>query len=99
MIKHIVLWKLKDRAAGADNAENAPIIKNRLEGLMGKSEGLRFIQVGPCVSGEAGGLCLYSELDDLDALGFYARHPLHLEVQQFVREVVCDRAACDFEAE
>ena len=41
----------------------------------------------------------YSELDDLDALGFYARHPLHLEVQQFVREVVCDRAACDFEAE
>ena len=33
MIKHIVMWKLKEFAEGAGKAANAAIIKQRLEAL------------------------------------------------------------------
>ena len=33
MIKHIVMWKLKDEAEGNSKAENAKIIKNSIEDL------------------------------------------------------------------
>ncbi|MDI6031580.1 Dabb family protein [Flavobacterium sp. LB2P84] len=33
MIHHIVMWKLKDFAEGKSKAENAIILKERLEGL------------------------------------------------------------------
>lgn len=36
MIKHIVMWKLKDEAEGNSKAENAQIIKNSLEDLKEK---------------------------------------------------------------
>ena len=36
MIKHIVMWKLKDEAEGNSKDENAKIIKNSLEDLKGK---------------------------------------------------------------
>lgn len=99
MIKHLVFWNLKDQAAGADKAANAAIIRERLEGLVGKIEGLRFLQVGTGVVEGNWDLCLYSEFEDLDALRFYRNHPLHLEVQKFVHEVITERAACDYESE
>ena len=37
MIKHIVMWKLKENAEGKTKEENAEIIKNGLEGLDRKS--------------------------------------------------------------
>lgn len=99
MIKHLVFWNLKDQAAGADKAANGAIIRERLEGLVGKIEGLNFLQVGAGVVEGNWDLCLYSEFDDLDALTFYRNHPLHLEVQKFVHEVITERAACDYESE
>ena len=36
MIKHIVIWKLKDMAAGKTKAENAVLLKERLESLKDK---------------------------------------------------------------
>ena len=36
MIKHIVMWKLKENAEGKTKEENAEIIKNGLEGLKEK---------------------------------------------------------------
>ena len=46
MIKHIVMWKLKDEAEGNSKAENAKIIKNSLEYLKGKINEIVNIEVG-----------------------------------------------------
>ena len=46
MIKHIVLWKLKDEANGLSKNENAKAIKQKLESLKDKIEGLVNIEVG-----------------------------------------------------
>ncbi len=98
MIKHIVMWKLKDEAHGNDKATNAKLIKEKLEALAGKIEGLLKIEVGIDILG--GGnfdVVLYSELSKKEDLEIYQNHPLHQAVLPFVREAVIDRKAVDFE--
>ena len=98
MIKHIVFWKLKENAAGNDKAENAKAIKQKLEALSGKIDGLLKIEVGCDVVGNGNfDVALYAELTDLKALDTYQNHPLHQEVLPFVRAVVEDRKAVDYE--
>ncbi len=40
MLKHVVMWKLKDEAEGADRATNARRVKAALESLRGRIPGL-----------------------------------------------------------
>ena len=98
MIKHIVFWKLKDTAHGNDKATNARMIKEKLEDLGGKIEGLNKIEVGIDILGGANyDVALYSELDSVEALDLYQNHPLHQALLPFVREAVEDRKAVDYE--
>ncbi len=63
MIKHIVAWKLKETAHGNSKKENALIIKEKLESLNGKIEGLVKLEVGIDFSNteNSSDLVLYSE--------------------------------------
>lgn len=98
MIKHIVFWKLKEEAHGNDKTTNAKLIKEKLEGLAGKIEGLNKIEVGIDILGGANyNVALYSELDSMEALDFYQNHPLHQALLPFIREAVEDRKAVDYE--
>ena len=98
MIKHIVFWKLKDTAHGNDKATNARMIKEKLEDLGGKIEGLNKIEVGIDILGGANyDVALYSELDSVEALDFYQNHPLHQALLPFVREAVEDRKTVLYE--
>ncbi|HPJ38988.1 MAG TPA: Dabb family protein, partial [Spirochaetota bacterium] len=56
MVKHIVLWKLKEQAHGKSKKENAETIKSMLENLNGKIPGMISIEVGfdfSCSDGSA----------------------------------------------
>ena len=97
MVTHIVMWNLKDEAEGGGKDRNAAIIKERLEGLVGKIEGLVSLKVGRGVMPGGYDLCLLGQYKDLDALKFDREHPLHQEVQQFVHKVITERVSCDFE--
>ncbi|AET68669.1 Stress responsive A/B Barrel Domain-containing protein [Desulfosporosinus orientis DSM 765] len=46
MIKHIVMWKLKEFAEGKSRTENARILKIILEGLKNSIAQIRHIEVG-----------------------------------------------------
>lgn len=99
MIKHIVMWKLKDEAHGNDKTENARLIKEKLENLNGKIEGLIKLEVGIDILG--GGnydVVLYSELHEIEDLDTYQNHPLHQAVLPFIREAVSSRVAVDYNA-
>ena len=98
MIKHIVMWNLKENAEGASKKENAAKIKAGLESLVGKIEGLIRAEVGTGCNEKGYDLCLYSEFASMEALEFYQGHPLHDEVRQFVHKVICERVVCDYEA-
>ena len=97
MIKHIVMWNLKETAEGNDKEVNAAIIKKRLEALEGKIDGLLSLTVGRNVTQGGYDLCLVGEYTDKQALAFYRDHPLHKEVQSFVYKVITERVSCDFE--
>lgn len=98
MIKHIVMWKLKDEAHGNDKATNAGLIKEKLEALSGKIDGLLKIEVGiDFLGGGNFDVVLYSELSSKEALDTYQNHPLHQAVLPFIREAVMDRKAVDYE--
>lgn len=98
MIKHIVMWKLKDEAHGNDKATNAKLIKEKLEALNGKIDGLLKLEVGiDFLDGGNFDVVLYSELSKKEDLDIYQNHPLHQALLPFVREAVVDRKAVDYE--
>ncbi|MDK2954581.1 MAG: hypothetical protein PWQ57_77 [Desulfovibrionales bacterium] len=98
MIKHIVMWRVKDGAEGASKMENAVEIKTRLEGLMGVVPGVVSLEVGINeLAGETSAdVVLVSEFASMEELDAYQTHPLHLEVVAFVKKVATERRAVDY---
>jgi hypothetical protein len=99
MITHIVLWKLKDRAEGADKQTNIKLMKALLEGLPGKIPQVKKFEVGEnCVPGEGSwDLALYSTFESEADLAIYQKHPEHLKVVEFVGKVRESRAVVDYQ--
>ncbi len=99
MIKHIVMWRLKDSAAGASREENAKKLKQSLEDLKDKIEDIKAIEVGINfnASPAAFDVVLYSEFADMEGLDSYQNHPEHLKIVDFVGEIRTDRAVVDYE--
>lgn len=100
MIKHVIMWKLKDEAMGRTKLENAKIIKEKLEALVGVIDEIKALEVGININdGDevVYDACLISEFDDLDALNRYKVHPEHQKVSGFVKEVRVARTSVDYE--
>lgn len=100
MIKHIVMWKLKEFAEGKDKEENAKIIKTGLENLQQKINELKFVEVGINInnSPQAYDVVLYSQFENVEDLKIYQNHPEHIKVGEFVKKVVNERVVVDYEA-
>jgi hypothetical protein len=96
MVKHIVMWKLKETAEGEDKKANAIKIKKKLEALQGIMPGAYKMEVG--INYNPGGydVVLYSEFDDHDALESYQTHSEHLRVKDFINKVITSRAIADY---
>ena len=99
MIKHIVMWRLKDKAAGGTKQENAAKLKGSLESLVGVIPSLKAAEVGINFnpSDAAFDVVLYSEFEDKEGLSAYQNHPEHLKIVDFVGEIRSDRAVVDYE--
>jgi hypothetical protein len=99
MIKHIVLWRLAEEAAGHTKADNAERLKAAIEGLRERVPGIRHLEVGIDVEGSAAAwdLALYSEFDTQEALDAYQVHPEHQKVRELVLEATSERAVVDYE--
>jgi len=99
MIKHIVLWRLREAAHGNDRATNARLIREKLEALGGQIPGLLKLEVGFDIIGAetSSHVALYSEMADREALEAYQRHPLHQAVAGFIKEACLERRAVDYE--
>ena len=96
MVKHIILWKLKDEF---NTVEVKNGIKDGLEGLMGKIDGLLEIKVETIALNSSNvDVMLYSLFENQNALKEYAVHPAHVEVADTkVRPFTAVRSCIDFE--
>ncbi|HDK7174517.1 Dabb family protein [Clostridium sporogenes] len=99
MIKHIVMWKLKEFAEGKSKLENANIIKTSLEDLQNRIDEVKLIEVGVNIndSKQAYDVVLYSEFKNLEDLNLYQNHPDHLKVGEFINKVKEERIVTDYE--
>ncbi|WP_321431069.1 Dabb family protein [uncultured Methanolobus sp.] len=98
MLKHIVMWKLKDSAEGNSKEENAKLMKEKLEALKGVVPEIDFIEVGFNVvpSPAAYDVTLYCEFKDETALKTYQAHPEHVKVAEFVGKINDNRVVVDY---
>ena len=99
MVKHIILWQLKDELSAEDKKAVKTGIKERLESLQGKIPGLVEIQVKTeCLASSNVDVMLDSTFEDEASLKGYAVHPAHVEVADTkVRPYTKSRACMDFE--
>ncbi|GAB62061.1 conserved hypothetical protein [Candidatus Jettenia caeni] len=99
MIKHIVMWKLKDVAEGSGKMVNARKMKDLLESLKGKIGEVKHIEVGinSVKTDASADVVLYSEFACMKDLDIYQNHPEHVKIVQFVREVCMERRVVDYE--
>ena len=100
MVRHIVLWRLKESANGQGKAENAAEIKRRLEDLNGRIPGLIKLEVGFDFSrtADSSDIVLYSEFESRAALAAYQVHPLHEAVKPIVMAACDERRLVDYTA-
>ena len=92
MVKHIVLFKVKE---GENAAEVAKIAEAALLPLVGKIEGLNYAEVKQAYAGMD--IALYCELENKEAMAYYADHPLHTEAKAKFFHLLSSRVAADYE--
>ena len=100
MVKHIILWKLREDLSADEREKVKQDIKAGLEGLAGRIPGLITISVnvdGRLDSSNAD-VMLDSTFWDEESLKVYAEHPLHVAVADSkVRPFTCQRTCLDYE--
>jgi hypothetical protein len=99
MVKHIILWQLKDEIQGEEKEAVKAGIKAGLEGLAGQIPGLVdiFVRTEYLPSSNVD-VMLDSTFVDEEALKTYASHPAHVKVaDNQVRPYTKSRACMDFE--
>ncbi len=99
MVKHVILWQLKDELSADEKINVKKGIKEGLEGLADKIPGLLEIkvQIDGLASSNAD-VMLDSSFTDEEALKGYAVHPDHVAVADGkVRPYTKTRACLDYE--
>ncbi len=81
MVKHVILWQLKDELTPEDKRKVKTDIKAELEGLAGQIPGLLEIRVQTeGLASSNADLMLDSSFEDEASLKGYAVHPAHVAV-------------------
>ena len=101
MIKHIVMWSLKEEYNGQTKNTIANELKTRLLDLENKIPQLKSIAVGinEIHFDRNHDVVLITEFNSFDDLAIYANHPDHLKLVEFVKQISTARAAIDFTLE
>ena len=99
MVKHVILWTLKELSEEKKKAVKAGI-KKGLENLKGRIPGLLEIKVVTNgLPGSTADVMLDSLFESYEALKAYSTHPEHVAVaDEKVRPFTAVRSCLDFEA-
>lgn len=99
MIKHIVMWKLKENAEDNTKEINSLEIKRQIESLKERIDKVLELEVGINFeeSSQSYDVVLYSTFHSKDDLNYYQNHEEHLKVVNFIKKVIEERIVVDYE--
>lgn len=99
MVKHVILWQLKDEYSEEQKVEIRKGIKEGLEGLVGKVPGVISVHVqAEMLPTSNADVMLDCTVESFEALKAYAVHPEHVAVANGkVRPYTKSRTCIDFE--
>jgi len=103
MIRHVVMWKLKDEAEGADKQKNAEKMKLILEGLKVNIDEIKNVEVGLNITdedeeaGSAYDVVLISDFETELDYTMYTRNAHHKKAINFINSVIEERHFVDYE--
>ena len=99
MIKHVILWKLKDELGKEEKESVKKGIKEGLEGLAGQIPGLIDVHVNiNGLESSTADVMLDTTFERVDALKAYAVNPKHVAVADGkVRPYTAIRSCLDYE--
>ena len=94
MIKHIVMFKLKEKSP-----ENLKALSSALNGMNGKIETLNFLEVGEDFKGSdrSFDLVLTTHFENRQGLENYAGHEVHQPVIELARSLCSQTVVVDYE--
>ncbi|MDZ7317674.1 MAG: Dabb family protein [candidate division KSB1 bacterium] len=98
MVKHIVMWKLHEKADGRSRETNARLMKQWLEELRTKIPAIQYLEVGLNIAADedAADVVLYSEFADHAALQHYQQHPDHIKFKERIQHIRLDKRVVDY---
>ena len=98
MVKHIVMFKLKDSLSKEEKLVVMNDFKAAIEALPAEIDLIRKVFVGLNINEvETWDICLESEFDTLDYVKAYAVHPAHVAAAGILKDAKQDRACVDYE--
>ena len=98
MVKHIVMFKLKETLSAEEKLVVMNDFKAAIEALPAKIDVIRKVFVGLNINeAEQWGICLESEFDSLEDVKLYAAHPDHVAAAGILKDAKQDRACVDYE--
>lgn len=105
MIRHVVMWKLKDEAEGASKEKNAEKMKLILEGLKTNIDEIKNVEVGINITeddDEAGSphdVVLISDFETELDYTMYTRNAHHKKAVKFINSVIEERHFVDYKVD
>ena len=98
MVKHIVMFKLKENLSKEEKMDVMNRFKAAIEALPAKIDVIRKVFVGLNINeAEKWDICLESEFDTLDDVKFYAAQPDNIAAASILKDAKLDRACVDYE--
>lgn len=102
MIRHVVMWKLKEEAEGATKEKNAQKMKLILEGLKINIEEIKNVEVGINITeddeevGSGFDVVLISDFETELDYTMYTRNAHHKKALNFIKSVIDERHFVDY---
>lgn len=105
MIRHVVMWKLKEEAEGSSKKKNAEKMKLILEGLKTSIDEIKNVEVGINITeeddepGAAFDVVLISDFETELDYTMYTRNSHHKKAIKFINSVIEERFFVDYKVD
>ncbi|MBI5541902.1 MAG: Dabb family protein [Bacteroidia bacterium] len=98
MLKHIIMFKIKESANKSEHLKNIEIVKEKLENLKSHIPEIKKLEVGINVVEVAWAfdLVLTIDFENLAAFEIYKTHPAHQAFIEFNKQFSVAKAAVDY---